>query len=63
MKSRSEIIAAIDVVIAKSEALTRAAERRHAAAVTAAFSGVGFQAEVVTKRAMAKMIAPAEFWR
>ncbi|MGA3093644.1 MAG: hypothetical protein ABSD75_34105 [Terriglobales bacterium] len=59
MKSRSEIIAAIDVVIAKSEALTRAAERRHAAAVTAAFSGVGFQAEVVTKRAMAKMIAPA----
>ena len=51
MKTKSEIMVAIKATIDKSEALTRAAERRHAAAVTAAFSGAGFSSETATKMA------------
>jgi len=58
MKTKSEIMAAINATIDKSEALTRAAERRHAAAVTAAFSGAGFSSETATKMAMVKGIRP-----
>ena len=59
MKTKSEIMAAINATIDKSKALTREAERKHAAAVTSAFSGCGFQGEIVTKRGLAKTIAPA----
>lgn len=59
MKTRAEILDAINATIDKSERLYEAAKGRHRSRIEAAFSGAGFQSETATKRAMTKTIPPA----
>lgn len=63
MKSRSEIMDAINATIDKSKALTAAQERKHATDVIAAFGGAGFPSETKAKLAMVRKVRPNEGFR
>ena len=63
MKSRSEIMDAINATIDKSKALTAAQERKHATDVIAAFGGAGFPSETKAKLAMIRKVRPNEGFR